>query len=412
MSHEAPADRAAFLAALPLKPHPIKYDALMSSTKENPPSATSGSAHPRHASTFARVGLLMYTFLIVYASWYPFSGWRSIGLPFWAFLLQPLPYYWTGFDVITNIIGYLPFGMLVVFALYPHVRGVWATLLAILCGTLLSGTMEAVQTFLPTRVSSNLDFLTNIAGTCIGAIAGGLLSRTFLEQSRLLQLRKQWVFEDAGRGLIVISLWPLAQIYPQGYLFGHGQLLPILSEWISQWLETPVDLAALLRRDILLTVQEYWLAETIITACGLTGALLTASCLLKKQAPRPVLLTLLLAAALAAKALANALFFEPENAFAWLTPGAKGGLLIGAMMLAGLAYAPQVAQRRVAALSLLVAFVTVNLVPANPYFIATLRAWIQGKFLNFNGSAHFLVLFWPFLALWFLFHPMHRLKRK
>ena len=384
----------------------------MSSLQENQPAATADSVHPRHASTFARVGLLMYTFLIVYASWYPFSGWRSIGLPFWAFLQQPLPYYWTGFDVVTNIIGYMPLGMLAVFALYPPVRGVRAALLAILCGALLSGTMEAAQTFLPSRVSSKLDFLTNIAGTGIGAIAGALLSRTFLEQSRLLQLRKRWIFEDVGHGLIVIGLWPLAQIYPQGYLFGHGQLLPILSDWISQWLETPVDLAALLRRDILLSVQEYWLAETIITACGLTGALLTASCLLKKQAPRTVLLLLLLASALAAKALASALFFAPENAFEWLTPGAKGGLLIGALMLAGLAYAPHVAQRRVAAFSLLAAFVMVNLVPANPYFIATLQAWTQGKFLNFNGAAHFLSLFWPFLALWFLLHPVHRLKRK
>ncbi|HEX7633683.1 MAG TPA: hypothetical protein VF427_00205, partial [Noviherbaspirillum sp.] len=129
----------------------------MSSLQENQPAATADSVHPRHASTFARVGLLMYTFLIVYASWYPFSGWRSIGLPFWAFLQQPLPYYWTGFDVVTNIIGYMPLGMLAVFALYPPVRGVRAALLAILCGALLSGTMEAAQTFLPSRVSSKLD---------------------------------------------------------------------------------------------------------------------------------------------------------------------------------------------------------------------------------------------------------------
>jgi hypothetical protein len=54
----------------------------------------------------------------------------------------------------------------------------------------------------------------------------------------------------------------------------------------------------------------------------------------------------------------------------------------------------------------------VNLVPANPYFIATLQAWIQGKFLNFNGAARFLSLTWPFFALWFLLHPMHRVKRK
>src|SRR4051812_37635515 len=117
--------------------------------------------HPMQASTFARVGLVMYMLLIIYASWYPFVGWHSNGLSPFAFLSGPLPHYWTLFDVITNIVGYAPFGILVVFALYPAVRGMVAIVLAAVCGVLLSGTMEAVQTFLPTRVSSNLDFITN-----------------------------------------------------------------------------------------------------------------------------------------------------------------------------------------------------------------------------------------------------------
>jgi VanZ family protein len=367
---------------------------------------------PATASTFARVALLMYGFLIVYASLYPFTGWHDIGLPFWSYLLAPLPHYWTVFDVATNVVGYSPFGLLVVFALYPQVRGSAAALLAILAGILLSGSMEALQTFLPNRVSSNLDLLTNVSGTCIGAVAGLLLSRTFLEQSRLLQLRRQWFVHDASRGLIVIGLWPLAQIYPQGYLFGHGQIMPLVSDWVSRWLDTPVDLELLFRHDMLLSVQEYWLAETIITACGLTGALLTLSCMMRRQAPRVTLMLLLVMAAFVLKALASALVFDPENALAWLTPGAKGGVLIAALMLAGLAYAPPAAQRRLAAISLLVSFIAVNLVPANPYFVSTLQAWIQGKFLNFNGAARFLSLCWPFFALWFLLHPVHRLKRK
>ena len=364
------------------------------------------------ASTFARVGLLMYTFLIAYASWYPFSGWRGIGMPFWAFLFAPLPYYWTGFDVVTNIIAYMPFGLLVVFALYPLVHGIPAALIATCAGIALSFTMEAVQTFLPSRIASNLDLFTNTLGTLLGAIAGMMLSRAFFEQSRLLQLRKQWFSHNAGRGLIVIGLWPLAQIYPLGYLFGHGQLVPIFSEWLSQWMETPIDLGALLRHGIELSAQQYWLAETVITACGLTGALLTASCLLRKHAPRARLIGVLLLAALAVKALASALYFEPDNAFVWLTPGAEGGLLVGAMMLSGLAFAPQVVQRRLAAVSLMLCFIAINFVPANPYFVATMQTWMQGKFLNFNGAAQFLALTWPFFALHFLLHPMHRLKAK
>lgn len=353
----------------------------------------------------------MYAFLIVYASLYPFANWHDIGLPLWAFLLMPMPHYWTGFDVATNIVGYLPFGMLVVFALHPNVRGIPAAVIAVFCGMLLSGGMEALQTFLPNRVSSNLDFLTNTGGTFLGAIAGVTLGRTFLEQSRVLHYRHTWFVPEAGRGLIVAGLWPLAQIYPQGYLFGHGQVMPIFSDWLSDLLETPVDLVAMLTKDLELTVQEYWLSETLITAFGMTGALLLWTCLMRKQAPKALLILLLVGVTIAVKLFANALLFTPANALAWLTPGAKGGLIIGTMMVGGLAYAPPTAQRRLAAASLVVGLVAINLVPANPYFIATLQAWIQGKFLNFNGAAHFLSVVWPMIALWFLLHPVHRQQK-
>jgi len=365
-----------------------------------------------NASVFARVGLLFYASLIVYASWYPFSGWRSTGLSAFAYLFAPFPYYWTGFDLLTNVLGYAPLGLLIVFALYPNVRGAWTVPIAVIGGALLSGSMEAVQTFLPSRVASNLDLLTNTGGTLLGAVAGVLLSRTFLEESRLLHLRTRWFSHEASRGLIVIALWPLAQLYPQGYLFGHGQILPIFSGWLSDWLDTPVDLGALLRRGSELSVEHYWLAETIITACGLTGAVLTLLCVLREQAPKAALAIALVITALLIKSLAIALLFTPDNAFVWLTPGAQGGLLIGAMMLSGLVFAPPVAQRRVAALALIATLAAVNAAPANPYFTATLQGWVQGKFLNFNGAAQFLSLLWPFLALWFLYHPVHGLKRK
>lgn len=363
------------------------------------------------ASVFARGGLVFYVFLIVYASWYPFSGWRNNGLPVLGFLSAPLPYYWTRFDLLTNIIGYMPLGVLLVFSMYPRLRGIWAVLPASLIGALLSAGLEAGQNFLPSRVPSNLDLFTNAAGVALGALLGALLTPAFLEQSRLLALRSRWFLAEASRGLIVLGLWPMAQIYPQAYLFGHGQLLPILSQWLSELWSVDIDLGALLRRGVELSAEQYWLSETIITACGLTGALLTLLCLTRRRAPRLALAAVLLLAALATKTLASALLFSPDNAFAWITPGAQGGLLIGLIMLSGLAFAPQVAQRRVAALALIISLVAANIAPDNPYFLSTLQTWVQGKFLNFNGAAQFLALAWPFITLWFLYHPVHRRKR-
>ncbi|MDQ9169171.1 VanZ family protein [Oxalobacteraceae bacterium R-40] len=361
-----------------------------------------------NASVFARVGLLVYTILIVYASWYPFSGWQDKGLTPWHYLSLPLPHYWTKFDVAANILAYIPFGIGVVFAMHPHVRRIFAFLLASAAGVLLSGIIEAGQTFLPSRVPSNLDLFTNSAGAILGALVGVLLMPYILERSRLMQLRRRWFLHEASRGLIVAGLWPLAQIYPQSYLFGHGQLTPILSEWLSFWWSTPVDLSGLILQDRQLTIEQYWLAETIITACGFTGALLTLLCILRKTAPKVVLVVLLALSAFAAKALSNALLFSPEQAFVWLTPGAQAGILVSLIMLGGLVFAPPTAQRRVAALTLIISLIVVNAAPANPYFVATLQSWVQGKLQNFNGAVQFLGLAWPFFALWFLYHPVHR----
>lgn len=365
------------------------------------------------ASPIARAALLAYLLLIVYASWYPFSGWRDNGVPLFAFLNLVKQRYWTGFDVGVNIAGYIPFGILIVLSLYPRIKGIWAVLLAAIAGVLVTGTMEAVQNFLPTRVPSNLDFITNAGGCLAGAILGALWAPGLLDRSRLFKLRRRWFLPHASQGLVLVAIWPLAQIYPQSYLFGHGQVLPIISGWLSSWFDTDIDLVAMLRPgDDIMTVEQYWLSETIITACGMTGAALTLMCLVRRGAPRFSLMLALMAAALVVKAFASSLLFRPDNALVWVTPGAEGGFLIGLIMLSGLVFAPQVAQRRLAVVTLVLSLIVVNTIPVNPYFSSTLQGWVQGKFLNFNGAAEFLSLLWPFFALWFLLLPSHKLNRQ
>lgn len=363
------------------------------------------------ASIFARAGWLAYVLLIIYASLYPFTGWQDMGLPLRNYLFAGMPRYWTGFDVVTNIVGYIPLGVLTTYALYPLIRRNPALCIAVLFGILLSGAMEASQTLLPNRVASNLDLLTNSLGALIGAIIGSRTDHLMIERSRLRYLRHRWFLPQASRGLIVFALWPLAQIYPQSYLFGNGQFLPVLSEWVSGWMTMPVDLGEWLHNGIILTVKQYWLTEAIVTACGMAGALLMLSCMLRQRASRSFLLPGFLALALVVKTLATALLFTPENAFTWLTPGAQGGILLGLALVGGGVFLSPAMQRRLAVLLLLIALTVVNIVPANPYFVATLETWVQGKFLNFNGAAQFLALLWPFFAFWFLLHSTHRLKQ-
>ena len=136
-----------------------------------------------------RIGLLFYGLLVVYASWYPLSGWRDNGLAPWAFLAEHMPRYWTAFDLAVNVAGYVPLGALTVLALYPLLRGAQAVAVTVIFGVLLATLMEGVQTYLPSRVPSNLDILTNSMGLATGALLGNWMREQFLEQSQLRALR-------------------------------------------------------------------------------------------------------------------------------------------------------------------------------------------------------------------------------
>ena len=100
---------------------------------------------------------LIYASLIVYASLYPFAEWRDQGISPFSYLWQPLPKYWTGFDVGINIVGYAPLGFFVALAALRTGRGHHVVLLAAAMGGLLSLSLETVQGFLTSRVPSNVE---------------------------------------------------------------------------------------------------------------------------------------------------------------------------------------------------------------------------------------------------------------
>lgn len=355
------------------------------------------------ASPFSRASLVAYTVLIVYASCYPFSGWQFQNLVAFSEQIQQWPRYWSAFDAGINVLGYIPLGVLLSFSLHPHVSRRWSWLLALVLGCALSLAMESVQYFIPSRVTSLLDLLTNSLGVLIGATLGVSLIPAFLERDKLHSLRLRWLQHEAPREWVVLGLWPLAQIFPQAFLFGFGQILPVISLWCEEYLDVSIDLSSVLRNGIELSAEEYLLTETIITASGCAGAILFFLSLFNRRAPHFFLALGMLLAAFAVKTLATAVMFQPENAFSWLTPGARGGIVISALILYGFSFAPLQAQRRLATLLLFISLLLVNLIPNNPYFLMTLQSLMQGKMLNFFGAAQFLSIVWPFVAIWYLF---------
>jgi VanZ like family/Concanavalin A-like lectin/glucanases superfamily len=75
-------------------------------------------------------------------------------------------------DIAVNILGFVPFGLC--FFLHRRARKPkrWAVnaLLAVLAGAAVSLTIEIIQAWLPNRVSSTTDLLTNTTGTLLGVV--------------------------------------------------------------------------------------------------------------------------------------------------------------------------------------------------------------------------------------------------
>ena len=119
---------------------------------------------------FASYLALAWLGLVVYGSLHPFAGWRDTGVSPFAFLEGGWPRYWTVFDLAANVAVYLPLGFFLGLAL-SRLRGRFTGMaLATLLAGAISFGLESVQTWLPSRVPSNLDLACNTLGGLLGAL--------------------------------------------------------------------------------------------------------------------------------------------------------------------------------------------------------------------------------------------------
>jgi VanZ family protein len=357
---------------------------------------------------------LAFGVLIVYASLYPFTGWRwPPGLDAASLFLLPWPPWRNQFDIAANVLGYLPLGLLVYGASVRNgVAARHAFAAAVLGAAVLSYAMEVVQTLLPARVPSRLDWVLNAGGALAGTLLGALLHRLG-GLDRWQVVRDRWFARRSGGALVLLLLWPMGLLFPAPVPLGVGQVGQRLKEWAVLALEgTPwADATAHWALPPLTRSALSPPAELAAIALGLL-----APCLVAFTAARPGWRRVLMAAGAAALAfatmtLSTALNFAPEHALAWLTPVTLPALGAG-FVLAALC-AP-VGRRTAAGLGLVVLTVLVALVaqaPADPYYAESLQSWEQGRFIRFHGLARWIGWLWPYLAMvWLLlnFGGRHR----
>jgi VanZ family protein len=345
--------------------------------------------------------------LVVYASLYPFVGWRwPQGMVGADWLLLPWPKERVRFDEVSNFLGYVPLGALLVIAVRRSGGGRWLALAAALAlAAGLSYSVELAQQFLPRRVPSLKDCMFNLGGAFAGAgVAMAIDAAGYLQHWQ--GLRQRWFERDSAAAFMLLLLWPVALLFPAPapLALGHvwGELQAALQAALAG---TPwADDAALWFPEVDGSSRPLTrLQDALITGLGLAAPCLVAYSTTRAGWHRLLLVAGCVVLAVGMMTMSTALNFGAEHALAWWSPHTGPALLVGAAIVTALA---GLGSRGAAALGVLVLAFFVALVgqaPSDPYFAASLAGWEQGRLVRFHGLAQWVGWLWPYAAMaWLL----------
>lgn len=340
---------------------------------------------PLQAMPLARAISLSYALLIVYVSLNPFDFSFDNGIAPWAWLDAPLPRFITLFDVSVNVLAYIPLGFLLVFASYPRWRNFVALSVALSCSAALAFSVESLQTWLPTRIPSQMDWWANVLGGLMGGLLAIPLGPQWLSGSAVRRCFDQW-FGLNWAACALFLLFPWAQIYPQSSWLGTGV-------W-GHAIFASVDWGTMVINHVI--------QESIITAVCWLGTGLLLSLGMRAKAPQWKILNGLLCFTVLVKMAFTALQFGADFSLLWLTAGAIWGMVLGSLLLRWTLQFSVSSKAWLAIACLVTATLVINLLPDNPYFILTLRHWYQGRLLHFNELMQWVSVVWLPLALFWV----------
>ncbi|ADE13046.1 VanZ family protein [Sideroxydans lithotrophicus] len=324
-----------------------------------------------------------YAVFIIYASLTPFTGWEEQGLEFWAVLTSPLGLTYTGFDALSNLLAYFPFGLLLALTFRTYFGNAASVLLATLAAVSLSVAMEYLQMYLPMRTSSNADILSN---SC-GSLCGGLLAVSIKRRAWFVRVT-QWrigLFRQGNGvdfGLALVMLWMFAQINPSLPMLGnvfitepaYRMFIASPPEPFSPWESLAVALNLLMVGTLLLT-------------------------LLRTRRHVAVGLMLMLGIVALVKFIAAALLLKSWALLLWLNSEAILGIVIGLLLITGAAWLPPPRLIWATALAALSYVILANWVldSGTPSAAMRLYHWHFGHLRNYNGLSHTVSLVFPLL---------------
>ncbi len=345
-----------------------------------------------------------YAWLVLYASLFPFEGWRwPPGQNLWVLMKLPLALQHSDFDLWSNILGYLPLGLLVTLAARRSgLRNRQALWLALPLGAALSYGCELMQQFVPGRVPSLSDWVSNTAGNSAGAMLALAVNRLGWVD-RWQSFRGRWFAGDAAFALALLTLWPVGLLFPSPVPLGLGQVGERLRQFLAALLSDvhwASALQALLAAPPPLHEPPLQpLAHAMIVALGLLAPCLVANAVVAPGWRRLATAAGALCVACAGLTLSALLNFGPLRATAWVSAPTLLGLALGAV---GAVMLAPLSRRHTAGVGLVVLtalVVGVAHAPDNPYFEQSLHGWEQGRFVRFHGIAQWVGWLWPYAAM-------------
>jgi hypothetical protein len=307
--------------------------------------------------------------------------------------------------VVSNVLGYAPLGFLACVAVHRlHPR--WpAVLVATLLAWGLSLTLESWQMFLPMRVPSNVDLALNVLGAWLGALlARGLIGWGLL--ARWSRWTARWFVPDNRGAVFLLTLWPLALLFPVAVPFGLGQVFERLESAVANGLEDTPWIDWLPMREVDLQPM-LPLSEVLCIALGMVLPCLLAFSVLRTLPQRMLASTLGLCTGVLASSLSATLSYGPAHAWDWIGPEVLRGLLLAVLVLAVLLVARPRACLVLALVGVVWQLSMLNQAPADVYFAQTLQNWEQGRFIRFHGLIQWLGWLWPYALL---LHLVRRLS--
>jgi glycopeptide antibiotics resistance protein len=157
-----------------------------------------------------------YALLLIYGTLFPFNGWLTRETGVWELLIQRGIHNTSKADILTNLLVYMPFGLLLMRSLKNRSSSFQGLVLVTVISFLLSLALEYLQTRLPGRVPSILDLGLNTFGGFFGALVALSLSPDTTVGSRLYRLRANYIHPGASAnlGLLALGFWVLSQLSP------------------------------------------------------------------------------------------------------------------------------------------------------------------------------------------------------